>query len=175
MLAAYADPDIQRWHTRSMTPDEAAAWIAHWPVRWTEETGAGWALTVDDEAVGQISLRGLVHADGVTDVSYWVLPEARGRGVATSALSTLSTWAFAVLDVHRIVVDHSTANPASCTVATRAGFRLEGNKRQDALHLDGWHDMHLHARLASDLVRASRSVARHDSGVLSSGSGSASK
>ena len=35
-------------------------------------------------------------------------------------------------------------------VATRAGFRLEGTKRGDALHADGWHDMHLHARVSCD-------------------------
>jgi hypothetical protein len=31
-----------------------------------------------------------------------------------------------------------------------AGYRLEGIKRSEALHGDGWHDMHLHARLAAD-------------------------
>ncbi|WP_028050457.1 GNAT family N-acetyltransferase [Cellulomonas sp. URHD0024] len=150
VVAAFADPDIQRWHARSMTQDEATAWIAHWPGRWTEETGAGWALTLHDEPVGQISLRHLNHADGITDVSYWVVPAARGRGVASSALTALSGWAFGVLGVHRIFVDHSTRNPASCAVATRAGYQLEGTKREDALHADGWHDMHTHSRLATD-------------------------
>jgi hypothetical protein len=26
----------------------------------------------------------------------------------------------------------------------------EGTKRAELLHTDGWHDMHLHARLATD-------------------------
>ena len=60
----------------------------------------------------------------------------------------MRTWAFETLGLHRIEVDHSVENPASCRVATRAGFRLEGTKRGDALHADGWHDMHLHARVA---------------------------
>ncbi|HVB43153.1 MAG TPA: GNAT family protein [Streptosporangiaceae bacterium] len=45
---------------------------------------------------------------------------------------------------------HSTMNPASCRVAGNAGFAYEGTKRREALHRDGWHDMHLHARLADD-------------------------
>ena len=30
VVAAYADRDIQQWHTQSMTLDEAAAWLAAW-------------------------------------------------------------------------------------------------------------------------------------------------
>jgi len=38
VVDAYADPAIQRWHTRSMTPAEAADWIASWPRRWRRRT-----------------------------------------------------------------------------------------------------------------------------------------
>jgi ribosomal-protein-alanine N-acetyltransferase len=41
-------------------------------------------------------------------------------------------------------------NPVSCRVAENAGYRLEGTKRAEAMHADGWHDMHLHARLSDD-------------------------
>jgi RimJ/RimL family protein N-acetyltransferase len=44
-------------------------------------------------------------------------------------------------------VQHSTVNAASCRVAERAGFALEGTKRSEAWHTDGWHDMHLHAKI----------------------------
>ncbi|MDQ0374972.1 GNAT family N-acetyltransferase [Cellulomonas humilata] len=151
VVTAYEDSDIRRWHTRSMNLDEATAWVTSWAGRWHGETGAGWALVRDGAVVGQISLRSLDHGDGRSDISYWVLPQARGRGTATAALTAVSTWAFETLGLHRIEVDHSVDNPASCRVATRAGFRLEGTKRGDALHADGWHDMHLHARVAGDV------------------------
>jgi RimJ/RimL family protein N-acetyltransferase len=35
-------------------------------------------------------------------------------------------------------------------VATRAGFSLVGILRGFMLHADGWHDVHMHARLATD-------------------------
>jgi RimJ/RimL family protein N-acetyltransferase len=35
-------------------------------------------------------------------------------------------------------------------VAEKAGFAAEGVKRGAGWHADGWHDMHLHARLAID-------------------------
>jgi ribosomal-protein-alanine N-acetyltransferase len=149
VAAAYADPGIQRWHARSMTVDEAEAWVAQWPGRWQAETGAGWAVT-DEVVLGQISLRAIDLAEGLAEISYWVLPAARGRNVAARALTVLSRWAFEVLGLHRIEVQHSTLNVASCRVAERAGYPAEGTKRSDALHADGWHDMHLHARIAGD-------------------------
>jgi RimJ/RimL family protein N-acetyltransferase len=158
VVAAYADPAIRRWHCRSMSDDEARVWIAQWPDRWRAETGAGWAV-VDKRSgvggvgavVGQISLRRIDLVEGLADVSYWVLPGARGRGVAARALSALAGWGFTTLGLHRIEVSHSTRNPASCRVAVRAGFAPEGVKRSEARHADGWHDMHLHARLDDDV------------------------
>ncbi|GIF62473.1 acetyltransferase [Asanoa ishikariensis] len=150
VLAGYADPDVQRWHCRSMTPLEADAWIASWRGRWSGESGAGFAIERDGAVAGQISLRRIDLAEGLAEVSYWVLPTARGAGIAGRALTALTGWSFGKLGLHRIEVAHSTANPASCAVAERAGFVLEGTKRAEAKHADGWHDTHLHARLATD-------------------------
>lgn len=133
-----------------MTFVEALAWLTSWPERWASETGAGWAATDRDRVVGQLSLRTPDLAEGLSDVSYWVIPGARGKGVAPRALSVLASWAFWELGMHRLEVEHSTANDASCRAALKAGFLLEGTRRGAGLHQDGWHDMHLHARLASD-------------------------
>lgn len=150
VVAGYADPAIQRWHCRSMTDDEADDWIAAWPGRWSGETGAGWAVLAAGHVVGQISLRRVDLAEGLAEVSYWVLPEARGRRVAPRALSAVTTWSFTILRLHRVELCHSTVNTASCRVAQYAGFTMEGTKRGEARHTDGWHDMHLHSRLDHD-------------------------
>jgi len=80
--------------------------------------------------------------------SRWVLPVARGRGVASHALQEITRWAFDDLGLHRLELEHSTHNEASCRVAARGGYELEGTMRHQGLHLDGWHDTHLHAALA---------------------------
>jgi RimJ/RimL family protein N-acetyltransferase len=151
VVAAYADPAIQRWHCRSMTDDEARGWIAAWPGRWRRETGAGWAVVDAGDVAGQISLRRIDLVEGLAEVSYWVLPAARGRRVAARALSALTAWSFETLSLHRVELSHSMANAASCRVAQYAGFAAEGTKRGEVRHTDGWHDMHLHARLDGDL------------------------
>ncbi len=147
---AYSDPDIQRWHVRSMTIREAEAWARSWPARWEREDAASWAISADLALLGQIGLRQLNLPDAIANVSYWVMPAARGRRIATRALCALTAWVFDRAGLHRLELQHSTSNLASCHVATNAGFQLEGVKRQEGLHRDGWHDMHLHARLDCD-------------------------
>ena len=62
----------------------------------------------------------------------------------------LTRWGHDDLGLHRIELQHSTVNEASCRAATAAGFLPEGIRRGANLHDDGWHDMHLHAHLSSD-------------------------
>jgi RimJ/RimL family protein N-acetyltransferase len=148
---AFADPAIQQWHCRSMTDHEAADWIDSWPARWRDETDAAWAVLDADTVVGQVGLRRVDLAEGLAAVSYWVVPPARGRRVASRALGALTDWSFRTLGLHRLALSHSTANTASCRVAQHNGFAAEGTKRGEGRHADGWHDMHLHARLRTDV------------------------
>ncbi|NES27662.1 GNAT family N-acetyltransferase [Micromonospora terminaliae] len=150
VLAAYADPAIRRWHCRTMSGDEARDWIDAWPRRWHQETDASWAVTDHAGVLGQVGLRAVDLYEGEAAVSYWVLPAARGQRVAARALTALTAFAFDRLGLHRLGLRHSTANGASCQVAQRAGFHLEGTNRGAARHTDGWHDMHVHARLRTD-------------------------
>ncbi len=154
VFAAYRDPEIQRWHVRSMTEDEAAEWVAGWADRWRAESGAGWAVTRRDVLAGRVGLRSINLAEGAAEVGYWTVPAARGANIAARAVCAVSSWLFGSVGLHRLELNHSVGNPASCRVAEKAGFRYEGTRRRQGLHSDGWHDMHLHARLASDQVPA---------------------
>jgi RimJ/RimL family protein N-acetyltransferase len=151
-FAAYRDPAIRRWHTRQpASPARVREWFEQYRRNWARETGASWAVTRGGgEVLGRMALGGLNLDDGVAGCAYWVVPAARGAGVASRALAAMSAWAFGEAGFHRLQLDHSTRNEGSCRVAAKAGFRLEGTKRSDAVHADGRHDMHLHARIRSD-------------------------
>jgi RimJ/RimL family protein N-acetyltransferase len=47
---------------------------------------------------------------------------------------------------------HRTHNPASCVVATRAGFAVEGLQRAKLRYGEERFDVELHARLATDVL-----------------------
>ncbi|MFD4479756.1 GNAT family N-acetyltransferase [Streptomyces sp. NPDC058471] len=150
---AFQDPVIQRWHARvADSVDETRGWIEGWRKAWTEERDAYWAIAdaTTDAVVGRIALRQIVFGDGQAEVAYWTMPAARGRGIAPRALTALSDWAFTEVGLHRLELLHAVANEASCRVALKTGFAPEGTKRSAVLHEDGWHDMHLHARIKAD-------------------------
>ncbi|MFG3587377.1 GNAT family N-acetyltransferase [Streptomyces sp. NPDC047990] len=148
-FSAYQDGEIRRWHTRRPAGElEVREWFEAYHEDWSRERGGHWAITRNGaEVLGRIALRGLDFNDGTAEVAYWVLPSARGAGVASDALSALTVWALREIGIHRLELDHSTRNLASCKVAANSGYRLEGTKRSAAVHDDGRHDMHLHARI----------------------------
>lgn len=151
VLEAFRDPDIQRWHFRRFDdPEEAEAWVDSTHADWRSETAATWAVQSQaGMALGRITLYPKLEA-GHGEVSYWVLPTARGKRVATRAVGALAKWAHTEAGLHRVELQHSVLNRESCGVAEKAGFRAEGTKRSALLHADGWHDMHLHSHLATE-------------------------
>jgi [ribosomal protein S5]-alanine N-acetyltransferase len=152
VVEAHSDPPIQRWHVWSMTEDEALTWVRSWSKRWTAETGASWAIVEDDTVLGRVGFNALDLRAGLGEAAYWVLPAARGRSVASRALCAATAWMFAEVGLHRIELLHSTRNEPSCRVAHKAGYLLEGTKREHWLFADGWHDVHLHARVRDGAI-----------------------
>jgi len=152
VVEAFTDPEIQRWHVRRAdSVDEARQWITSWRAGWGKETQLNWAL-VDRSTgslMGRVSLKSVDLHDGSAGVAYWMVPAWRGHGLCSQAVIALCQWAFKEAGFHRIGLDHSVLNGASCRVAVKAGFYAEGICKGAALHADGWHDMHRHALLAA--------------------------
>ncbi len=145
VLRAFGSPDMKRqasWPV--VTLKDAVGWIASWA-----EVGHAFAVTFDDEVVGNVAVTDIdVHENGW--VSYWTVPEARGRGIAVAAVDELARWAFGERGLYRLELGHRVDNAASCRVATKAGFLPEGVER-GRLHYDGVrYDVERHARLAID-------------------------
>lgn len=96
----------------------------------------------------------LHHFDPLRDaveVGYWLMLEARGRGVATRCVRAAAEHAFAD-GIYRVEANVRVGNAASERVLERAGFRREGVKRRYLRRggEDEKHDATLFARLADD-------------------------
>jgi RimJ/RimL family protein N-acetyltransferase len=151
VMAAYQDPAIQRWHMRRADSlAEATEWVEGWRAGWLAESSAQWAVVdaASDAVLGRVALKCMNLSDGVAEVAYWTASAARGKGVCTHAVDAMTSWAFSTAGFHRLELQHSTRNEASCRVAEKTGFELEGVRRQAWLQADGRHDVHCHARLA---------------------------
>ncbi|MFI5829136.1 GNAT family N-acetyltransferase [Streptomyces sp. NPDC051578] len=153
LVASCRDPAVRQWNRPvDLTLDAAIEKIARWQQVWQAEEAAIWAVCRCAQArpVGLIGLADVDLRGGDAEFLYWLLPDGRGHGVMVDATVRISRWAVDELGLHRLRITHSVANPASCRVATRAGFPLEGVMRSALLHADGWHDEHLHARVQGD-------------------------
>lgn len=153
VMRAFADPDIRYWHAFRVDDDEEALWwidVTH--QLWRDSKSAVFAIADrSDEVHGRCALH-VEARRGIAEIAYWVLPESRGRGVAVRAAIAATAWGHDRLGIHRILLQHSTLNPASCSVAQRAGYVVEGTARQQDLLVDGRHDMHQHAHVTGDSV-----------------------
>jgi RimJ/RimL family protein N-acetyltransferase len=156
-LAMLTDRDVAQWNPAPAVVDVASA--RDWCDRGADWASGGHATfsivdaTEPTTYLGNISLFELAldpeHAQG--SVGYRVAPAHRGKGVATSALRTVTAWAFRDVRLFRIQLFHAADNAASCAVAQRAGFPFEGVLRSGSTYGDGLrYDEHLHARLAND-------------------------
>ncbi|MCT7354704.1 GNAT family N-acetyltransferase [Streptomyces sp. 15-116A] len=157
-LRGTTDPEFQRWNTpiRPVTDLDGAREVLRGRAERAAE-GATAPFRIADAGtgttLGHIAVNDIRPVLGVARVGYWVFPEARGQGVATRALLLTAHWALAELGLHRLELDHAVGHDASCRIAERCGFRLEGTMRGAifaAGRHDAFRDAHLHARLATD-------------------------
>jgi RimJ/RimL family protein N-acetyltransferase len=85
-----------------------------------------WAIEVDGEAVGTISLeRGPDVEAHSFEVGYWLGRRHWGRGIVSEALAAVTAAGLAEPDVVRIHAPVFSWNPASMHVLEKAGYRRE--------------------------------------------------
>ncbi|MEU7869591.1 GNAT family N-acetyltransferase [Dactylosporangium sp. NPDC049140] len=115
------------------------------------ERGVNERAVVDGNSGEVLGCAGFVpRGHGVASVGYWVAPEARGRGVASTALERLGTELFEER-FQRLYLEIEAENIASQRVAAAAGYVREGVARGAGKRPDGSrYDMVVWARLAGD-------------------------
>ncbi|WP_406444327.1 GNAT family N-acetyltransferase [Streptomyces sp. NBC_01613] len=157
-LRGFTDPEFRRWNTPIRPVDDLATARRSLRAKTlgsVEGTAASYCVAdaATGTPLGHIGVNAINPVLSNARVGYWVLPEARGRGVATRALAVASGWALGELGLHRLELDHAVGHEASCRIAERCGYRYEGTLRGamfEAGRHDAFRDMHLHGRLGTD-------------------------
>jgi RimJ/RimL family protein N-acetyltransferase len=143
LVTIHQDPAMRRWtRTHLDNKDTAAHWLAIQRDGWRSGTRLSFAVHNDD---GQLVACVVVKHPPAepAEVGYWTAAFARGQGIASRALDTLSTWAFATLGLTHLNLVHQADNEASCRVAEKAGYAFTGIlPAAPPYPLDG----HLHVR-----------------------------
>lgn len=131
LAAAWADPEVARWNRVPADHGEAAAaaWIKAEADRRNRGLAVDLVVTEPGKPEGVLGEVGLAMVDQQRrwgEVGYWITAAARGRGLATAALTVFSHWVLGDLPVARLIARTSRANPAAARVAERAGFAAAG-------------------------------------------------
>lgn len=110
----------------------ALAWIE----RQRRKRAAGTVLALaiqapgEERALGNVNLAALGDGGREAEIGYWLVPAARGRGLATAAVSLLVDWGFERLGLDRVEFAILPENLASQGVAERLGATPEGLREQ---------------------------------------------
>lgn len=157
---AFGDPVIERFSWPWVTPyteADARNWLAEQEEHRLRGEELDFAVVepADAEAVlGGAALYDLDLEQGCAAVGFWLVPEARGRGAATSAVRLLARWALDELRLARFELTCSPDNQASQRVAERCGFTREGVLRSHIPFKGGRRDTVLFSLLPTELVRS---------------------
>lgn len=156
-LMAFSDPVIQRFSWSQVTPfteEDARDYFAGQESarRRGEEVQLALVEPRDEEKVlGCVSLFALNLEQASAMIGYWLAPQARGRGVASSAVRLLANWGFTMLGLARIELTCGLDNEASQRVAARCGFVREGVLRSHMVFKGGRRDTVLFSLLPGEL------------------------
>jgi RimJ/RimL family protein N-acetyltransferase len=119
---------------------------------WDRDERCTWAVCepTTGAMLGEVSLDSLDLVHGVAEAACWALPEARGRGMTSTALSAVLRFAFGGIGLHRVTYLWASGNTASGRVAQRCGFVEEGRMRAAWSERGQRHDVIVAGRLATD-------------------------
>ena len=127
-MPAFSDPELREaGNLPAFNRDELIANLGELPS--LAEAGRLLPLAALDADTGEVIGAGVLHhldtERRIVEIGYFVLPEARGRGLATTIARALAEHAFS-LGVERVAAYVNVGNTASERVLERAGFTREG-------------------------------------------------
>jgi RimJ/RimL family protein N-acetyltransferase len=80
----------------------------------------------DDAFLGTVILFSIARHERRCEVGFWLVPEGRGRGAASTAVRLVCGWAEKAWGIERFDAHADADNPASHAVLERNGFVREG-------------------------------------------------
>lgn len=147
-----AREDLGRWlaWAPGYGREDAEAFVREAVAQQAQGRGMHCLVQLDGRAVGMIGQAPIDRERGCTSLGYWLIPQARGRGVMTRACRAMVSLGFARQGLHRVEIWCAAGNWASRRIPERLGFVREGLLRHRGRVGDRYLDMVVYAMLASE-------------------------
>ncbi len=126
--AFVADPDLGTLLGVEQDPDEASVLkqVTDQERRAADGKSVQLAIVDHDVFCGAVSAFAFDWHHRRCEVGYWVRPEHRQRGLASTAVRAVISWLFSDLDLLRIEMTTTPDNPVVPALAAKLGFTQEG-------------------------------------------------
>lgn len=110
-----------------------------------------WAIVDDEKVIGSIGVfrQNNIHYR-TAEVGYYLAEEYWNQGIMTKVLKDVCNYIFNKTDIIRIYAEPFSHNIGSCRVLEKAGFKLEGILRKNAIKKNKIYDMKMYSILANE-------------------------
>lgn len=131
VLIAYQDDPELHLRMGSDRPPSGAE-LGRLAERAPEDRAAGRAIALTivspgaDVCLGQVNVHNVDWDNARAELGIWLAPQARGRGLARTALRLVGTWLLREAGLERVQLLTETGNERLLDAAEAAGFKREG-------------------------------------------------
>jgi ribosomal-protein-serine acetyltransferase len=138
------------WVDGSRTLEDALAARKSSLEKFARNSGFDAGIFEHGKLAGMIGLHEIAWSHRQTSIGYWLGAEFQGRGLMARAVNAVLEHCFDGLGLHRVGSAAATGNLRSNAVLVKAGFKLEGLKRDAEWLYDHFVDHNLYGLLEPD-------------------------
>ena len=148
--------DLNTWEERNpwapapLTRERFDARLARAAESDAPEDAVSFVIDVDGTAVGTASLFDFDSFARHAEAGISLVPDARGRGIGTAAITQLIEFGFVRRNLRRIHLQAIASNTGAIRAYEKAGFVVEGRQRQHAWVRGAYEDIVLMGILRSE-------------------------
>ncbi|MGH3949359.1 MAG: GNAT family N-acetyltransferase [Pseudonocardiaceae bacterium] len=130
LIPAFADPEMRRYVPQYTidTLEQAGEYVASRAAEWADGLRCSWAIAepTSGRLLGEVGLKNLDLTAATGEVAVWVHSEARGKGVAATAVDAAVRFGVGALGLVQVDFMCDEDNRASAALARHCGFELVG-------------------------------------------------
>ena len=120
-------PELLQWMPWARFEPQSVAQredlILQWSKDWEEKKDFPFGIFREEQLVGCTGFH-LRHGEGQLEIGYWVRTSCTGQGIATQTARALTNAAFALPEIHEVLIAHDIGNIRSEMIPKRLGFSV---------------------------------------------------
>ncbi len=153
VLKGYSDVRINQFMSVAYhSLEEVQAQLNWYNELYQNKTGIWWGICLKStgEMIGNTGYHLWNHNHRSAEIGYWILPEFQRQGYALETLQGVVQYGFDHMHLHRIEAQVENENSASSTLLLKAGFHLDGIKRECEFIQERFISLEIWSKLSTD-------------------------